>query len=155
VKYRAEAARAAEVLRTTVHVIPNGVPLPVLSPRVRQPGDRLIFGTVARLSPQKKLEQLFEDLDLAQDQMTPPVLPFARGAGRGPEEYAGQVRHLARHLPVEWLGEMDDVSGFLAQLDVAVMISEPAGCPNASLEAMAAGLPVLATDVGGAAEQVE
>jgi glycosyltransferase involved in cell wall biosynthesis len=34
------------------------------------------------------------------------------------------------------------------------MISEPAGCPNASLEALAAGLPVIATDFGGAAEQV-
>jgi glycosyltransferase involved in cell wall biosynthesis len=34
------------------------------------------------------------------------------------------------------------------------MISEPGGCPNASLEAMAAGLPIVATDHGGAAEQV-
>ena len=34
------------------------------------------------------------------------------------------------------------------------MISEPGGCPNASLEAMAAGLPVIATDHGGACEQV-
>jgi len=34
-------------------------------------------------------------------------------------------------------------------------VAEPAGCPNASLEAMAAGLPVIATDVGGMAEQVE
>ena len=43
---------------------------------------------------------------------------------------------------------------FLAGLDLFAMISEPAGCPNASLEAMAAGLPVVATDFGGAAEQV-
>ena len=34
------------------------------------------------------------------------------------------------------------------------MISEPAGCPNASLEALAAGVPVVATDVGGASEQI-
>ncbi len=34
------------------------------------------------------------------------------------------------------------------------MISDPAGCPNASLEALAAGIPVIATDVGGTSEQV-
>ncbi len=34
------------------------------------------------------------------------------------------------------------------------MVAEPAGCPNASLEAMAAGLAVVITDVGGAREQV-
>jgi glycogen synthase len=43
---------------------------------------------------------------------------------------------------------------FLAGLDVFAMISEPSGCPNASLEALAAGVPVIATDVGGAREQV-
>ena len=49
---------------------------------------------------------------------------------------------------------MSDTTAFLAELDLFAMISEPAGCPNTSLEAMAAGLPVIATDVGGAAEQV-
>ena len=43
---------------------------------------------------------------------------------------------------------------FCSTLDVFLMVSEPAGCPNASLEAMAAGLPVIATDVGGVSEQV-
>ncbi len=34
------------------------------------------------------------------------------------------------------------------------MISEPAGCPNASLEAISAGLPIVANAVGGAIDQV-
>jgi glycosyltransferase involved in cell wall biosynthesis len=46
------------------------------------------------------------------------------------------------------------MGSFHSQLDLFVMISNPAGCPNASLEALAAGLPVIATDVGGASEQV-
>ena len=46
-----------------------------------------------------------------------------------------------------------DMNAFHAGLDVFAMISEPAGCPNASLEAMAAALPVVATNVGGACEQ--
>jgi glycosyltransferase involved in cell wall biosynthesis len=53
-----------------------------------------------------------------------------------------------------WLGDVQEMNGFLMSLDVFVMISEPAGCPNASLEAMAVGLPVIATDVGGVNEQV-
>jgi glycosyltransferase involved in cell wall biosynthesis len=57
-------------------------------------------------------------------------------------------------MPVEWLGNVTDVAAFHDSLDVFAMISEPAGCPNASLEAMAAGLPIVATDHGGAAEQV-
>jgi glycosyltransferase involved in cell wall biosynthesis len=56
---------------------------------------------------------------------------------------------------VEWLGGLDDVTEFLRDLDIFVLMAEPAGCPNASLEAMAAALPVVATDVGGMAEQVE
>jgi len=55
---------------------------------------------------------------------------------------------------VIWLGEVQDIGRFLQQLDVFVMISHPAGCPNASLEALAAGLPVIATDYGGVHEQV-
>ena len=55
---------------------------------------------------------------------------------------------------MKWCGEIADMRAFLAGLDLFAMISEPSGCPNASLEAMAAGVPVIATDVGGASEQI-
>jgi glycosyltransferase involved in cell wall biosynthesis len=154
VKYRAEAERAACVLGAPVHVIPNGV---VLGPRPvrRPPGDRLVLGTAARLSPQKKLEELLAALRLATGRLPPHVLRIAGGADGGDTAYVEQLKRCADSLAVEWVGEVEDTRPFLADLDLFAMVSEPAGCPNASLEAMAAGLPVVATDVGGAAEQVE
>jgi glycosyltransferase involved in cell wall biosynthesis len=73
---------------------------------------------------------------------------------RGCDDYAARLRALANGLPVQWLGEVADMPGFYRELDLFAMISEPAGCPNASLEAMGAGLPVIATDNGGVSEQV-
>ena len=64
------------------------------------------------------------------------------------------LRRLAEGLPVEWLGSLDETVEFLRDLDLFVLVAEPPGCPNASLEAMACGLPVIATDVGGMREQV-
>jgi glycosyltransferase involved in cell wall biosynthesis len=155
VKYHAEAAQAAEILQTKVHVIPNGVPLADPPNRVRKPNEKLVIGTVARLSPQKRLEDLLLALKHAREDLPPHVLRIAGGPERGDSTYADKLRELADGDSVEWLGEVNDSQLFLQELDVFAMISEPAGCPNASLEAMAQGLPVIATDVGGAAEQVE
>jgi glycosyltransferase involved in cell wall biosynthesis len=153
VKYAAEAARAAATLGCPVHVIPNGVPLTEVAPP-RQAGAPLAFGTAARLSPQKKLEDLLEAFRVAQGRLPAHVLRIAGGVDRGCDAYAAELRRRADGLPVEWVGEVSDVGRFLQGLDVFVLVAEPAGCPNASLEAMAAGLPVVATNVGGMAEQV-
>jgi glycosyltransferase involved in cell wall biosynthesis len=86
--------------------------------------------------------------------LPPHVLKIAGSSEHGTDDYAAQLRQSSSDLSVEWVGEISDMAGFLGELDLFVMVSEPAGCPNASLEAMAAGLPVIATDVGGASEQV-
>jgi len=114
----------------------------------------VVIGTAARLSPQRKLEELLAALRAAGDRLPPCVLRIAGGPENGSEEYAEQLRRSAEGLPIEWLGEIQDLAAFHRELDLFAMISEPAGCPNASLEAMAAGLPVVATDFGGAAEQI-
>ena len=56
---------------------------------------------------------------------------------------------------MEFVGEVADATDFLRGLDLFALVAEPAGCPNASLEAMARGLAVIATDGGGMSEQVE
>jgi glycosyltransferase involved in cell wall biosynthesis len=153
VKFHRELPVARETLQTLVHVIPNGVPVPETSVRHRDK-TVVVLGTAARISPQKRLEDLIEALRLVHAQMPPYELRIAGAAEWGCEEYAEQLQKSAEGLSVVWLGDVQDMAGFLMSLDVFVMISHPAGCPNASLEAMAVGLPVVATDVGGVNEQV-
>jgi glycosyltransferase involved in cell wall biosynthesis len=86
--------------------------------------------------------------------MPPYVLRIGGGVERGCADYAAELRARAGGGPVEWAGEVGDSTAFLRELDLFALVAEPAGCPNASLEAMAAGLPVVATDVGGVAEQI-
>jgi glycosyltransferase involved in cell wall biosynthesis len=155
VKYHAEADLAARTLGCAVHVIPNGVPLDAVPLSQRPPNARLRIGTLARISPQKRLEELLEALRRASGRLPPHVVQIAGGVERGSAEYAVELRRLTEELSMEWVGELEDVRPFLSELDLFVMISEPGGCPNASLEAMAARLAVIATDVGGAAEQVQ
>ncbi len=156
VKYAAEA-EAAAALGAPVHVIRNGVALRAVGEADCSPAcasGLLIIGTAARISPDKRLEDLLDAFRLALPRMPRCELRIAGGVERGSESYARELRRRACGLPVRWCGELPGTAGFLAGLDIFAMISEPAGCPNASLEAMAAGLPVIATDVGGAVEQV-
>jgi glycosyltransferase involved in cell wall biosynthesis len=51
------------------------------------------------------------------------------------------------------VGDVDDVAGLLGASDVGVLSSTPLeGCPNAVIESMAAGLPVVGTDIPGVRE---
>ena len=154
VKYENERARAESALGASVFVIPNGVPVPAPSARPRRLHGPLVFGTAARLSPQKRLEELFAAFRRAHARLPDYVVKIAGGPESGSDAYALGLKQEAAGLPVEWVGEIRDSGAFLESLDAFVMISEPAGCPNASLEAMAAGLPVIATDHGGAGEQI-
>jgi glycosyltransferase involved in cell wall biosynthesis len=152
VKYSAEASRA-EALGVAVHVIPNGVALPAEAVPFKS-APPIVFGTAARISPQKRLDELIEAFRLAAPSLPGAVLRIAGGVETGAETCAESLRRISAGLAVEWVGEITDLATFHRSCDIFVMISDPAGCPNASLEALAAGLPVIATDVGGASEQV-
>ncbi|MBX3233755.1 MAG: glycosyltransferase [Labilithrix sp.] len=147
VKYEGERERAAAALGVDVAVVPNGVEVPPI-PLRRRAGARVVAGTLARIAPDKKLEEL-----IAAVRRRPFDLVIAGAAEHGSEAYAEELRASTAGLPITWLGERDARS-LLAEIDAFAMIAEPAGCPNASLEAMAAGLPIVATDHGGAREQL-
>lgn len=77
-------------------------------------------------------------------------------AGDGPERHRleSRARHLGIEARIRFMGVVADIPGLLAATDVVVLTSKHEAFPLSLLEAMAAGLPVVATDVGSVAEIV-
>lgn len=133
------------------------VPLPPKSASDVPPADssrRILIGALARLSPEKGFERLVQatatliaqghDLEL-------------RIAGEGPSR-ANIESHIAgtgRQDRIRLLGHVRDTVAFLQGLDIFVLSSLREGLPNSLLEAMACGLPVIATRVGGVPSLVQ
>jgi sugar transferase (PEP-CTERM/EpsH1 system associated) len=71
------------------------------------------------------------------------------------EKLQAQVKELGIEKKILYLGPRDDVPSILAALDIFVSSSITEGMSNSILEAMASGLPVVATDVGGNSEIIQ
>jgi glycosyltransferase involved in cell wall biosynthesis len=147
--------RAAEALAAligipvaSVRVIHTGVELPDAEPAPRPPGG-LVVGSVGRFSPEKGLEVLLRALP-ELDGVTAVLV------GDGPER--GRLEELAAELDVAGRvllpGWQDEPAARLRSLDALVSPSHSEALPLAIVEAMLAGLPVVATDVGSVSEAV-
>jgi len=116
------------------------------------PAARLI-GCVARLEEQKGVEYLIGAAGLMRGHLPDAVFVVA---GDGPKE--AQLRQLVAAQDLEancrLLGHRNDIPAFMAALDVLVLPSLWEGLPNVVLETMAAGCPVVATDIDGTRELV-
>jgi glycosyltransferase involved in cell wall biosynthesis len=107
--------------------------------------------SVARFDDPKDHRTLLEALALLREQ--PWQLDLV---GDGPEEEA--MRRLARETGlaerVEFHGYLEDPSGVFSQSQVFVLSSRSEAFPRSILEALRAGLPVVASDVGGVSEAI-
>jgi glycosyltransferase involved in cell wall biosynthesis len=146
---------ALGVPRTRCHVVPNGIEVArfaAVTPAPSPGGARRLL-CVARLAEQKGLDVLLRAL---------PAVRAATGAvaltllGDGPDRSRLQV--LAADLGLaevaSFRGVVQDVRPFLAAAHAFVLPSRYEGIPLAILEAMAAGLPVVATAVEGNADLI-
>ncbi|WP_189546223.1 glycosyltransferase [Mesorhizobium sp. M2E.F.Ca.ET.209.01.1.1] len=109
---------------------------------------------VANLIPYKGHSDLIDALAYVSQSRSNLVL-FIAGQDRGiGEALIEQARRLGIEANVRLLGMQNDVPGLLAGMDVGVIASHEEGFCNALMEKLAAGLPVVATDVGGNPEAV-
>jgi polysaccharide biosynthesis protein PelF len=140
-------------------VVPNGLnvePLAAL-PRVPAAAGEFRIGFVGRVVPIKDVKTFIRALKIVKG-----ALPGARAviAGPGDEdpEYLEECKTLAATLgvgaEVEFTGRVD-VKQIYPRIDVLVLTSISEGLPLVILEAAAAGVPVVATDVGACRELLD
>jgi glycosyltransferase involved in cell wall biosynthesis len=133
--------------------IPNGVDGATFSPVSPPPGPPSIL-CVASLSPQKGHRYLLDAMTLVAAECPDARLMLA---GDGPlrKELEQQGAALGIAARVTFLGRRTDIPALLHQAHLLVLSSVREGVPVSVLEAMACGIPVVATRVGGLAEVVE
>ena len=146
-----------------IPLIPNGIPVDQFRyPRVSRlswrrraglPDHDFLFLSAARLSPQKNHELLLRAF--AAD---PRTRMHARLLLAGDGELRGSLEQLAKELDIEarvhFLGNRMDVADMMGACDAFVLSSSQEGNPLCVMEAMAAGLPVISTAVGGVPELI-
>jgi glycosyltransferase involved in cell wall biosynthesis len=136
-----------------ISVVYNGVDTERFRPAVAN-GDRpLRIVTIGRLVTQKN-PLLFVEAAARVHQADPSVRFTVVGDGPMRATVEEQARALGLGESLELVGERGDVDEVLRAADLFWLTSSWEGMPNVVLEAMASGLPVVATDVGGTRELI-
>ncbi len=144
-----------------VVVLRNGLDLSRFDALAAQPGDPLprrpgdtVVAVVGNLWPVKDHRTLVEAAALLKDRF-PAVRFFCAGEGVERSWLEPRIRELGLEDRVVLLGHRIDVPSLLARSDAFLLCSTAEGLSNAIIEAMAARLPVVATQVGGNAELLD
>lgn len=137
--------------RETVVRVPSGIDTEQYRPVERAPRSGLRVGYSGRLSEEKDPLGFLDIAAATRDDRISFVM-----TGAGPLEKQVHRRLRSRNPPpVQFLGVVPDVHSHLADLDVLVVPSRLDGRPMVVLEALALGVPVLVSRVGGLPELIE
>ena len=121
--------------------------------RLRQPGGLGLL--VANLIAYKGHADLLQALGRVRDDLPEGWVLLCAGRDDGPgDDLKAAATALGIGGGVRWLGERSDVPTLLACADIGLLCSHQEGFSNSILEGMAAGLPMIVTDVGGNPESV-
>ncbi len=153
----------AGVPRERITVIPDGIEIPAALPsdaeklRLRNlwqcKGDEFVVGLLGATTPEKGQDLALAALDLLANKVPLTLMVFAGGESGMPD---AELIHSASpdRARIIRLGSIENLTSFFPALDLFIMPSKAEGLGSSALWAMAYGLPVVATRVGGLPEIV-
>jgi glycosyltransferase involved in cell wall biosynthesis len=155
--------------REQIVVIPNGIDLKRFDPTrydrnrcrkaLRLKPDDFVIGAISRLAPQKNLDHLLRAAQALIQKRTPLSarlrIIIAGPDGGSKKTLVAQASKLRIAKHVRFIGSRSDVPQVLRALDVFAIPSFHEGTPFAMLEAMAMGLPIVASQVGSIPEVID
>lgn len=150
-----EILRDNGVKADRIQVIFNGIDAAQMPPRDRGAlaefgiGGQVVLITLARFMPEKGLGFLCDGVKLLKARTSVPFQVLLVGDGEEFDAISQKVRDLGLEDTVKLPGFRSDTGRLLAASDIYLNTSEAEAMSFAILEAMANGLPVVATDVGG------
>lgn len=145
-----------------IRVLYNGVDIQKFGkvppePRLRQelniPENCRVVVMVARLVEQKQHTKFLQVLELIRNQL-PPTFVLLVGEGKLRERLEREAERRGLRDMISFTGHRNDIPQILALSDLSVITSDREGFSNAIVESLAAGLPVVASDVGGNREAI-
>jgi glycosyltransferase involved in cell wall biosynthesis len=157
-----EEIHAPKSLYKKITVIPNAITPPLfleknnaqekLLPHIQFPRNTCWIGTIAELHKNKGLAYLITALEQIRSLNTVLIII---GAGEEKEKLEKQIKDLRLENRVFLVGFVENASWYLKAFDIFVLSSVKEGLPYVLIEAGFAGLPVVASDVGGISEIIE
>lgn len=138
-----------------VHYIPDGVDVGRFSANPRDDKGRTVrLAAIGPLTGEKRGDRLLRMMTELRRRRRDVRLVFV---GDGPERrnLEDEARKVGVERFVDFVGEQREIAPFLAQFDIFVQSSDVGQSPKILLQAMASGLPVVATDVGDVSEIVD
>jgi glycosyltransferase involved in cell wall biosynthesis len=160
----ARDVRRFSLNRVPVSVVYNGIPLSAFEVEPERAAaarvalnfgpDDAVVGHVAKMVSKKRQRDLLDAARLVLE-ARPDVRFVLAGIGPLRDRLQHQASSLGIAHAVRFPGFVDDAIGMMASFDVFALSSLHEGLPTVAIESLAAGVPVVATNVGGTSEVVD
>lgn len=154
-----QVAASQGVCADRLRVICNGIDVEKMKSAVRAQADKTshdnkVLVAISRLSPEKGISTLLKAIALIHESLPGLRLEVA-GTGPSRAELLREANQLGIYEKVQFLGQVPGPAKVLSRARVFVLPSDSEGISLTLLEAMAAGVPIVATKIGGTPEVLE